>query len=252
MRLAVLVFALLMNSACADQSTPVKEAEATAPLVADSAVAIETLRRSFPGIAISSVEPSPVPGMFLIQVSGDWLTISADGRFVFTGEILELRESGVVSLIEERQKAIRGPGIAALKADQLITFPASEQKAEIYVFTDVTCGYCRQLHRQMSDYNDRGITVHYLAFPRGGLNSTAARMLGDIWCSPNPQLAMTEAKLEKPLSQTPADCDSPVASQYQLGEQFGVRGTPAVFTVDGEQLGGYLPPASMAKELGLQ
>jgi len=250
MRFVVLALALLMNSACADQSAPAKESDS--PAAADSTLAIEKLRQAFPGIPVGSIEPSPVPGMFLVQVEGDWLTISADGRFVFAGEIFELRESGAVSLIEERQKAVRVPGIAALKADQLVTFPASEEKAEIYVFTDVTCGYCRQLHRQMADYNSLGITVHYLAFPRGGMNSGAARVLSDIWCSPNPQLAMTEAKLDKPFSQTPVDCDSPVASQYQLGELFGVRGTPAVFTADGEQLGGYLPPAKMAKDLGLQ
>lgn len=250
MRFVVLALALLMNSACADQSAPAKESDS--PAAADSTLAIEKLRQAFPGIPVGSIEPSPVPGMFLVQVEGDWLTISADGRFVFAGEIFELRESGAVSLIEERQKAVRVPGIAALKADQLVTFPASEEKAEIYVFTDVTCGYCRQLHRQMADYNSLGITVHYLAFPRGGMNSGAARVLSDIWCSPNPQLAMTEAKLDKPFSQTPVDCDSPVASQYQLGELFGVRGTPAVFTADGEQLGGYLPPAKMASDLGLQ
>lgn len=252
MRYVVLALALLMNSACADQSAPANESDGPAPAATDSTLAIEKLRQAFPGIPVGSIEPSPVPGMFLVQVEGDWLTISADGRFVFAGEIFELRESGAVSLIEERQKAVRVPGIAALQADQLVTFPASEQKAEIYVFTDVTCGYCRQLHRQMADYNSLGITVHYLAFPRGGMKSSAARMLSDIWCSPNPQLAMTEAKLDKPLSQTPVDCDSPVASQYELGELFGVRGTPAVFTADGEQLGGYLPPAKMAKDLGLQ
>jgi thiol:disulfide interchange protein DsbC len=250
MRFVVLALALLMNSACADQSAPAKESDS--PAATDSTLAIEKLRQAFPGIPVGSIEPSPVPGMFQVQVEGDWLTISADGRFVFAGEIFELRDAGAVSLIEERQKAVRVPGIAALEADQLVTFPADEQKAEIYVFTDVTCGYCRQLHRQMADYNSLGITVHYLAFPRGGMKSGAARMLSDIWCSPNPQLAMTEAKLDKPLSQTPIDCDSPVASQYELGELFGVRGTPAVFTADGEQLGGYLPPAKMAQELGLQ
>lgn len=251
MRVAVLALALMMNSACADQTVPAKDAGSDAA-ANGSAVAIEKLRKAFPGIPVSSVETSPVPGMFLVQVDGEWLTVSADGRFVFAGEVFELRDSGAVSLIEERQKAVRVPGIAALQMDQLITFPASEQKAEVYVFTDVTCGYCRQLHRQMADYNSLGITVHYLAFPRGGLQSSAARVLSDIWCSPNPQLALTEAKLDKPLSQTPANCDSPVASQYQLGGLFGVRGTPAVFTADGEQLGGYLPPAKMAQRLDLQ
>jgi thiol:disulfide interchange protein DsbC len=248
MRFVLLALVLLTNVACAEQKPPVTET----PAAGDSAPALERLRKAFPGIPVTGVEPSPVPGMFLVQVDGEWLTLSADGRFVFAGEVFELREQGAVSLIEERQKAVRVPAIAALKADRLVSFPASQEKAEIYVFTDVTCGYCRQLHRQMADYNSLGITVHYLAFPRGGMKSDAARLLNDIWCSPSPQLAMTEAKLDKPRSQTPTDCDSPVAEQYRLGEQFGVRGTPAIYTVDGEQLGGYLPPARMAKDLGLQ
>jgi thiol:disulfide interchange protein DsbC len=38
-----------------------------------------------------------------------------------------------------------------------------------------------------------------------------------------------------------------VASQYAFGELLGVRGTPAIFTTDGEQVGGYLAPARMAE-----
>ena len=252
MRFIAVMMALLMNAACADQTPPVAKEAQAAVSSGDSTVAMEKLRKAFPGIPVTQIEQSTVPGMFMVLVQGEWLHVSADGRFVFAGEVFELREDeGAVSLIEERQKAVRVPALQGLDPVQLISFPAKQQQAEIYVFTDVTCGYCRQLHRQIADYNSLGITVHYLGFPRGGMASSGARVMNDIWCSENRQLAMTEAKLEKPLSQTPIACDSPVASQYELGEQFGVRGTPAIFTVEGEQLGGYLPPARMAEELGL-
>lgn len=252
MRFIVVLMALMMNVACADQTPPVAKEAQAAVVAGDSTVAIDKLRQAFPGIPVAQVEPSTVPGMFMVLVQGEWLHVSADGRFVFAGEVFELRDGeGAVSLIEERQKTVRVPALQALDPAQLISFPAKQQQAEIYVFTDVTCGYCRQLHRQIADYNSLGITVHYLAFPRGGPASSGGRTMNDIWCSENRQLAMTEAKLEKPLSQTPRGCDSPVTSQYELGEQFGVRGTPAIFTVDGEQIGGYLPPAKMAKDLGL-
>ncbi|MFN3714415.1 MAG: DsbC family protein [Alcanivoracaceae bacterium] len=247
MRFFALLFVLLINTACADQS-----AEATQPTSIDSAAAVERLREAFPGIPVGTVEPAPVPGMFQVQVRGEWLYLTADGRFVFAGELFELRPEGAVSLLEERQQALREPAIAALDETALITFPAKQQKAEVYVFTDTTCGYCRLMHRQMAAYNRAGITVHYLAFPRGGSASPGARELTDIWCSPDRNLAMDEAKLEKPLSQKPTTCDAPVAAHYALGEEFGVRGTPAVFTADGEQIGGYLPADRMAEKLGLR
>ncbi|PKM22892.1 MAG: protein-disulfide isomerase [Gammaproteobacteria bacterium HGW-Gammaproteobacteria-14] len=258
MRFIPLLFVFMMNVACAD-SVSNDEASATAAVVSSaplagpegSALAVERLRQAFPGIPVGQIETSPVDGMWQVEVQGDWLHLSNDGRFLFAGELFELRAEGAVSLVEERQKALRVPGIAALQADEMVSFPAADEKAEVYVFTDVTCGYCRQLHREMSEYNKRGITVHYLAFPRGGVTSEGSRLLKDIWCSADRGLAMTEAKLEKPASQRPSACSDPVADHYALGQRFGVRGTPAVFSVDGEQLGGYVPPAKMAADLGL-
>ena len=42
---------------------------------------------------------------------------------------------------------------------------------------------------------------------------------------------------------------TPVAKQYALGEELGVRGTPAIFTATGDYIGGYLPPKELLKQL---
>jgi thiol:disulfide interchange protein DsbC len=253
MRYLALLLALAMSTACAEQpakATPNAAAEVEFEAQADLALA--KLREAFPGIPVGVVEPSPIPGMILVQVRGEWLHMTPDGRFLIAGELFELRDNGPVSLVEERQQALRVPGLAALNGAELISFPAAREKAEVYIFTDVTCGYCRQLHRQMADYNRLGITVHYLAFPRGGVDSDGAEVLNRIWCSADRAKAMTEAKLQQPLSQPASACDTPVEAHYKLGEVFGVRGTPAVFGVDGKQLGGYVPPARLAADLGLR
>ncbi|WP_156496975.1 thioredoxin fold domain-containing protein, partial [Alcanivorax sp. HI0083] len=44
-------------------------------------------------------------------------------------------------------------------------------------------------------------------------------------------------------------CAKPVDEQYELGLTFGVRGTPAIYTTEGKQLGGYLTPEDMLKRL---
>jgi thiol:disulfide interchange protein DsbC len=40
-----------------------------------------------------------------------------------------------------------------------------------------------------------------------------------------------------------------VAADYELGQSVGVNGTPAVYTKDGTQLGGYLPPEQLLQRL---
>ena len=45
---------------------------------------------------------------------------------------------------------------------------------------------------------------------------------------------------------------SNVQDQINLGHQIGVRGTPAVFSTDGRQLGGYMKAGQLSQQLGIQ
>jgi len=42
-----------------------------------------------------------------------------------------------------------------------------------------------------------------------------------------------------------ATCDNPVRTHYELGMRMGVRGTPALISEDGQELGGYVPAAQL-------
>lgn len=246
MRYLIPLLALLATSACAE---PPAQQGATLP--ADSSAAVARLKQAFPGIPVGKVEPAPVPGMWQVQVRGEWLMMTGDGQYVFAGEVFDLRPEGPVSLVDERMQRDRAPAIAALDDKQMITFAAAEERAEVYVFTDITCGFCQRLHRQIDDYTGRGITVHYLAFPRGGMSSDTAKRMAELWCAEDRQAALTEAKLQGRILEMPGPCDDPVAEQYQLGISFGVKGTPAIYSRAGEQLGGYLSPEDMAAALKL-
>jgi thiol:disulfide interchange protein DsbC len=90
--------------------------------------------------------------------------------------------------------------------------------------------------------------VHYLSYPRTGPNSESWTKAEKVWCAADRNSALTRAKLGGALPD--AVCaDNPVAAQYELGQQVGVRGTPAVYTESGEHIGGYLPPATLLKRL---
>ena len=53
----------------------------------------------------------------------------------------------------------------------MIVFPAEKERHTITVFTDLDCGYCRKLHKEIDQFNAEGITVRYLMFPRAGVGS---------------------------------------------------------------------------------
>jgi thiol:disulfide interchange protein DsbC len=120
-------------------------------------------------------------------------------------------------------------------------------KHTITVFTDVGCGYCRKLHSEVKQLTDLGIKVRYLAYPRAGPNTDDWRKMEAVWCSKDRNSAITEAKAGRDVKS--ANCSAPIAKQFKLGEQMGVRGTPAIFTASGDYIGGYLTPGQMLKEL---
>ena len=43
--------------------------------------------------------------------------------------------------------------------------------------------------------------------------------------------------------------DALIKAQYELGEDLGVEGTPAIFTANGDYVGGYLAPAQLVQTI---
>ncbi|MBL7251353.1 DsbC family protein [Alloalcanivorax sp. C16-2] len=211
-------------------------------------------QEAFPRARITAINPSPAEGLVEVELNGQEIVYaSKNGELIFTGDVIQMRDGEVVNLKEERYRKVRRDGLAAVDKASMITYPAEgEEKAEIYAFTDITCGYCRKLHRHIEEYTGEGITVHYLAFPRGGPDSQAAEDMRHIWCDADPRQALTAAKLNDKVSDAKlADCADAVDRDYQMGLDFGVRGTPAIYTAEGAQLGGYVTPEQLNQRLGL-
>lgn len=222
---------------------------------------LEKLREARPDINFGTPRPSVIKGLYQVQVpGGPVLFVTPEGDKFIAGEVFGIDASGFSKIedpyvIEERKKAFAGLNVK----DSINFKPKGKTKAVVYVFTDIDCGYCRKLHSQMHTYteggvekpgyNDLGIEIRYLAYPRAGIPSPSADKLISTWCAKDPQDAMT--KLKAGQSVPNAVCDNPVAQQFQLGGQLGVNGTPALFLPGGKLMPGYLPPADLAKTLGI-
>ena len=203
-----------------------------------------------PELAIVSVTQTPMPGFFHIELeSGQALYGSADGQFLFSGDMYRLSDR-VENLAEVARQAKRRALLAKESLDDMVVFsPAGPTKAHITVFTDVDCGYCRKLHSEMADINALGIEVRYMGYPRAGLGTPTHAKIVSAWCAEDRNVAMTTLKSGGEIPNL--DCKNPIARQYELGRKLGVSGTPAIITADGRLLPGYMPAAVLAKEIGI-
>jgi thiol:disulfide interchange protein DsbC len=206
----------------------------------------ERIANEFEIIEPDNVSPSPVDGWYMIQKGSIVAYVSEDARYLLQGDLIDLEAQ--VNLTESARDNARRDMMAALDDDHVISFTPKDVKHSVTVFTDVGCTYCRRLHSQIDEYMAKGIEVRYVLYPRNGPASHDWQESEKVWCSANRNNALTAAKLDQPF-QTSA-CDASVIKEnYQLGQQIGLSGTPAIVLENGTLIGGYMPPDALADEI---
>ncbi|HDR0619145.1 bifunctional protein-disulfide isomerase/oxidoreductase DsbC [Pasteurella multocida] len=207
---------------------------------ANSQHVVEQLQKM--GLSGVEVSDSPVKGIKTAVTDNGIFYITEDAKYILDGKLYALSEKG----LRDVSSSLLLDKLTAYK-NEMVVYPAKDEKHVITVFMDTSCHYCKVLHKQIKEYNDLGITVRYLAFPRGGVQSKTAREMEAIFTAQDPQFALTEAINGHP-PKTLKDANI-TKKHYQLGLQFGVNGTPSIVTEKGELIGGYLKPADLLSEL---
>jgi len=199
------------------------------------------------GLTVVKVEETPVPGIALLITNQGLFYASYNGDFFIQGKVYSLGGT-VTDLAEESLAKMRLEGVKKFEND-MIVYPAKNEKYVVDVFTDITCGYCRKMHAQMDDYNARGITFRYLAYPRSGIKdrlgnlSSGFKDLRSVWCAKDSAEALTKAKSGSNVAYR--ICDKPIEEQFNFGRQVGVTGTPAIILSNGTMIPGYQPPEQL-------
>jgi len=200
----------------------------------------------FEMIEPENVNASQVDDWYVIQQGSIIAYVSADGRYLLQGDLIDLETS--VNLSESSRTEARRDLMATVSDSEVITFSPEKVKYSVSVFTDVECTYCRRMHGQIEQYLAKGIEVRYLLYPRNGPASRAWSTAEDVWCAADRQSALTKAKLDQPFDS--ATCDSSIVQDhYAIGRDVGLSGTPAIVLDDGTLIGGYLPPDQLAARL---
>lgn len=233
--------------------TPAEDAANAAPAPVSAEVE-KVLREKFAnlerGLEIDSVAPSELPGMYRVQISqGPILYATGDGAYFILGDLYGVGAASFVNLTERQRSENRR--LALADAIDTIVFPAEGQaRAHVTVFTDVSCFYCQKFHREVPELNRRGVEVRYLAYPREGIDSDGFRQLASAWCADDRRSTLTRLKNRETLPDNVCP-GNPVAQQFELGQQLGVRGTPAIVTPLGDMIPGYRSADDLVALLGV-
>ena len=194
------------------------------------------------GVKDIDIQTSPIKGLKTVVSDQGIFYASEDSEYLLQGKIYKLTDQGISNVsnkvLTDKLNVLKG---------EMIVYPAKNEKHVVTVFMDITCHYCHLLHQQLKEYNDLGITVRYLAFPRAGMNNQTAKQMEAIWTAKDPVFALNEAE----KGNLPKEVKTPnvVKKHYELGAQFGVNGTPSIVTSTGELIGGYLKPADLLSAL---
>jgi thiol:disulfide interchange protein DsbC len=214
------------------------------------ALAIEDIVRKgfqarFPEMKVESVTRTPFPGVFEVVFDGQVVYTDEKLSWLMTGNLFDLRTPQERNLTRERRDQIATAALAKAQGNAIKRVRGNGRRV-IYTFEDPNCGYCRDLQRELNKLND--VTVYTFLLPI--LSADSNEKSRAVWCAKDRARAWDDLmnRTATPAA-APRNCTTPIEDNQALAQRFGVRGTPAVYLANGQQIGGYLPADKIEQAL---
>ena len=227
---------------CALMALPLMAADNES--VNDTEIAKLELRLAamFPEGTEYKIARTPVPGLFVVDFDDAFVYITADGQYAVKGDIINMLTN--TNLTDKKRAVGRLKSMAVITDKDVITYPVKNKKTSMTVFTDIDCSYCRKLHSDMQGYNDQGIEIRYVFYPRAGIGSNSHQKATSVWCADDQQKALDSIKSGRKIETR--QCSTPIVKHVEVADKLGIRSTPTLMFEDGTVMPGYITPARLA------
>lgn len=191
----------------------------------------------FPSMKIESVNRMPFPGLYEVVFDGQVVYTDEKLTYLMSGNLFDLRSPQERNLTRERRDQIASGALVNARGNAIKRVKGNGKRV-VYTFEDPNCGYCKEQQKEFNKMTD--ITVYTFLLPILSPDSTEKSKA--VWCAKDRVKAwddlMNKASLPANAVKT---CATPLEDNQRLAQRFGVRGTPAMFLANGQQVGGYLP-----------
>lgn len=199
----------------------------------------------FPTMKIESITRMPFPGLYEVVFDGQVVYTDEKLTYLMSGNLFDLRSTQERNLTRERRDQIASGALVGAQGNAIKRVKGNGKRV-VYTFEDPNCGYCKELQKELNKMTD--ITVYTFLLPI--LSPDSAEKSKAVWCAKDRGKAwddlMNKASLPANAVKT---CATPLEDNQRLAQRFGVRGTPAIFLANGQQVGGYLPADKLEQAL---
>lgn len=188
----------------------------------------------FPEIELQAVKATVFPDLYELRVGRELLYTNGNAEFVLQGALLESKTRK--DLTEESLQEMNKMAIDEFPLDKAIKLVKGDGSRQVVVFEDPNCPYCKRMHKTLDEVSN--VTIYSIMMP---ILSADSRVKAEsLWCADDPAAALNNWMLH---DKTPAakTCDHPLDELLALGQQLGIRGTPATYFANGQMISGWLP-----------
>lgn len=195
-----------------------------------------------PGVKIDQISKSPIVGLFEVRVGSNVFYSDDKGSYFIMGDITDTKTKR--NLTEERRTKLSAIKFSDLPLDQAIKTVRGNGKRVFATFEDPNCGYCKKLAHEIAGMTD--YTMYTFLYPILSPDSTDKSK--NIWCAKDRSKTWVDYMTSN-TAPAAASCDTPIEKNLALGQRINVRGTPAIFLVNGERLPGFVPAEQLGQML---
>jgi thiol:disulfide interchange protein DsbC len=192
---------------------------------------------------VRNVTPSPIPGLFEVQVNNEIFYTDSNAKYLIQGEMVELASGN--NLTTKRQEDINRIKWSELPQAQAFKVVRGNGSRQIAVFSDPNCVYCKRLEKTLQQLDN--VTIYNYLIPI--LSADSALKSKQIWCAADQQKVWNDWMLNNLGPSGKSDCANPIDKNLTLAKNYGINGTPTIFFTDGSRFPGAVQLADIEKKL---
>src|SRR5260363_331969 len=182
-----------------------------------------------------SVAPTPVPGLYELNLGKAILYSDAQGAYLLIGKMVNAKT--MENITDRRLTELNRIDFKSLPFANAIKVVKGNGARQIAVFSDPNCKHCRELEHTLSKADN--LTIYTFPFPI--LKPDSLDKAKAIWCAPNRSAAWHAwmANRQAPGGKVSCDTDA-LAQNIAFGRRLNVFSTPTIFFANGYRLAGAL------------
>lgn len=197
----------------------------------------QAFQSKFAEMPVESVAKTPIAGIYEVVAQGQIFYVDEKVNYVLRGTLFDSRTPELRNLTAERDAQLATQSLVKSR-DLAIKRVKGSGKRILYTFEDPNCGYCKKLQAELVKLND--VTIYTFLLPIVSPPDSVEKSKA-VWCAKDRGKAWDELMSKGVVPSGSRTCDTPIEKSIQLAQRFGVRGTPAIYLANGQQIGGFLP-----------